>query len=421
MKHQTPLHFVDLFAGCGGLSLGLEIAGFKPVFVNELNRDAMATYRANRAISAQHLLLDEYHCHDIKELTEDKAVLKSLRKRILSNFGEIDLVVGGPPCQGYSGIGHRRSYSVDRSRLPSNYLYQDMVTVISALKPKMFLFENVKGLESARWTRRGKKGEIWTDVQGAFHGRLDKTYKIRHAVVYAKEYGVPQNRPRLLMVGIHTDIASRLDLDPAARAGGLLPAPGGEAPGLLEVLSDLVDPEFEKGQITATGRYPADPKGPWQEYFRLDPTRNVIRTKGEEVTEHVYSRHSPDVTAKFRHMIQNNGEIPKKYRTKKFAQRVLPESWGREGPTITATSMPDDYVHFAQARTLTVREWARLQTFPDWYSFAGKRTTGGVRRAGNPRRGIHERELPKYTQIGNAVPVKLAEAIGRHFVELLRG
>ena len=84
------------------------------------------------------------------------------------------------------------------------------------------------------------------------------------------------------------------------------------------------------------------------------------------------------------------------------------------------TSLPDDYVHPTQPRILTVREWARLQGFPDWYRFHGKRTTGGVRRAGNPREGIFEREVPKYTQIGNAVPVNLAYEIGKHFKSILK-
>ncbi|QNP47047.1 DNA cytosine methyltransferase [Sphingomonas sediminicola] len=86
---------------------------------------------------------------------------------------------------------------------------------------------------------------------------------------------------------------------------------------------------------------------------------------------------------------------------------------------MTATSLPDDYVHYAQPRSLTVREWARLQTFPDWYRFEGKRTTGGLRRAGNPREGNFDREVPKYTQIGNAVPVRLAERVGEHFRRIL--
>ena len=119
-------------------------------------------------------------------------------------------------------------------------------------------------------------------------------------------------------------------------------------------------------------------------------------------------------------MLKHNGAIPEAYRTKKFAQRLLPEQWPEGGPSITATSLSDDYVHFSQPRTLTVREWARLQGFPDWYRFSGSRTTGGLRRAGNPRLGLFDRELPKYTQIGNAVPVNLAKEIGQHCALLLR-
>jgi len=81
--------------------------------------------------------------------------------------------------------------------------------------------------------------------------------------------------------------------------------------------------------------------------------------------------------------------------------------------------MPDDFIHYSLARSLTVRECARMQTFPDWYKFAGKRTTGGIRRAGNPRKNIHEREVPKYTQIGNAVPVEMGRCFGEFFIEKL--
>ena len=112
-------------------------------------------------------------------------------------------------------------------------------------------------------------------------------------------------------------------------------------------------------------------------------------------------------------------DLPQRFRTNKFSQRLLPKRWEEVGgkPNMTATSLPDDYIHYSQPRTLTVREWARLQGFPDWYEFCGKRTTGGARRAGNPNEGNWDREVPKYTQIGNAVPVPLAEAVGNHILE----
>jgi DNA (cytosine-5)-methyltransferase 1 len=133
-----------------------------------------------------------------------------------------------------------------------------------------------------------------------------------------------------------------------------------------------------------------------------------------------YSSHSDAVTRKFEYMLRNQGKIPDEMRTKKFAQRLLPKRWGDDGPSITATSLADDYVHFSQPRVLTVREWARLQTFPDWYGFAGKRTTGGRRRAGDPAKGDWTRDVPKYTQIGNAVPVALAACVGAHLKDLIQ-
>ena len=142
-------------------------------------------------------------------------------------------------------------------------------------------------------------------------------------------------------------------------------------------------------------------------------------SKGDKLNEHKYSNHKESVVNRFDYMIKNNGAIPDTYKTKKFAQRILPKKCNEKGPNITACSLADDFVHFSQPRSLTVREWARLQTFPDWYLFAGKRTTGGIRRAGNPRESIFDRELPKYTQIGNAVPVKLAYEIGKHFLNLI--
>ena len=293
-----------------------------------------------------------------------------------------------------------------------------MAFIIARLKPKIFLFENVRGLLSAKWTASGQRGEIWRDICETF-GALNG-YSTNYKLVRACDYGVPQNRPRVLLVGIREDVerraAKRLK---SGVAGGFLPAPTGGAPDLAELLADLVDPSYEPG--ATTGVYPRSATSDIQRALRT-VSRNghgKILGRGEALTEHTYSKHSERIQRKFRAMHENDGEIPASFRTKKFAQRLLPARWGREGPTITATSLPDDYVHFAQPRTLTVREWARLQLFPDWYQFAGKRTTGGIRRAGNPREGFLDREVPKYTQIGNAVPVGLARALGHHFRSIL--
>lgn len=437
---------VDLFAGCGGLSLGFENAGFTPAFVNELNEHAMATYLANR----QHELGGQkftenasLRCNDAHELQG-----KRLEQLVadLANLGEIDLkfdtvstkagggstldvLTGGPPCQGYSGIGIRRSYAVDRREIPSNQLYQRMAEIIRRLRPRVFLFENVRGLLNAKWTKEG--GEpIWPDVFAEF--KSIPGYEVRWKLVYAKDYGVPQNRPRVLLVGIRKDIVSSSDLlDPNAHPEDavmcrFLPEAGERPyPDLVDLLGDLVDDrveeilrsqDFQKG-VFETTKYPRKPKPGVAESLRRPPEwapdMKVVLTDQE------YSKHKLAVVEKFSHMLANDGEIPEQFKTKKFSQRVLRARWGNHSPNITATSLPDDYVHFSQPRVLTVREWARLQLFPDWYQFKGKRTTGGLRRAGNPLEGLFDREVPKYTQIGNAVPVGLAEAVSRHFRDIL--
>ena len=417
---NKSLSFVDLFAGCGGLSLGLEESGFHPIFVNELNKNALQSYLANRKEKYPNLVKSDFHCNDIKELVNAKRIDK-LKKSILDVYGinadkgELGLVVGGPPCQGFSGIGHRRSYSVDKEQLPSNHLFQDMAWVVNKLKPKIFLFENVKGLLSAKWTPDGNKGEIFEDVLNTF--KSIKGYQVNHALVLAKDYGAPQNRPRVLVVGVRDDI----DLKPWKKidskiANGFLPSPSYDAPDLIDLLGDLVDPEFQYGGSTNKYLYPAQNK--FQKLLRTG-IDGKIAPKGSVLNEQDYSNHSEKVIERFTYMLKHNGKIPAHLQTKKFAQRLLPARWGKGGPSITATSLPDDYVHFSQARVPTVREWARLQGFPDWYKFSGSRTTGGLRRAGNPQEGIFDRELPKYTQIGNAVPVYLAEKIGLHFLKIL--
>lgn len=425
---------MDLFAGCGGFGLGLEQAGFTPIFVNELNDDARSTYIANRKERHEHFArgldestwLNEFSSSDARKMASKKGYLDNLQNLFKSEFGiahgEIDLIVGGPPCQGFSGIGHRRSYAVDKKVLPSNHLYKDMAKIVGHLRPRAFVFENVRGLLTGRWTKEGPKGEIWKDVKSAFAGIGE--YTLAAELVYAKDYGVAQNRPRIILVGVRQDIIGAAAttkaevgyIDGTGVSHGLLPkGDRGKAPNLIDLLGDLVDPDYQNGGKTT--EYPSKATNDRQRWFRTAPDGTRVASKGSTLTEHDYSKHHPDVIKKFKAMIRG-AEVEA---TKKFAQRVLPKKWGPTGPSITATSLPDDYVHFEQPRTLTVREWARLQGFPDWYEFKGKRTTGGLRRAGNPLAGIHFRELPKYTQIGNAVPVPMARAIGEHLADILRG
>lgn len=419
-KHRNDdrLLMIDLFAGCGGLSLGFENAGFHSVYVNELNDDARSTYLRNRLIANPSL--SKFSSADIKQAILSDSFFDDLKSGLAANHrlgakDTVDVITGGPPCQGYSGIGIRRSYAVDKVQLPSNHLYQDMAYFIFRMRPKAFVFENVEGLLRARWTKSGEKGEIFSDVLNTFKG-IDG-YEVRWRLVHAGDYGVPQNRPRVVIVGFRTDVfGSKSDSADAIEAG-FLPAPIGRYADIVDALDDIVDKNFKYGG--STDIYPRNATTEMQEYFRRLQNGDIAR-RGAPITEHEYSNHSQKVREKFAYMIAHNGAIPKRFATKKFAQRVLPKRWGNSKPSITVCSLPDDFVHYEQARSLTVREWARLQTFPDWYQFSGKRTTGGLRRAGNPQEQIFDREVPKYTQIGNAVPVLLAQAIGEHIGNVIR-
>ena len=335
-------------------------------------------------------------------------------KNIQDSKKGLDLLVGGPPCQGYSGIGHRRSYSVDKKQLITNHLYQDMAFFINEFNPKIFLFENVRGLLSARWTKSGDKGEIWKDVLETFQNLSN--YKIRWELIYSKNYGVPQNRPRILLVGIRNDMNFEFDKDKLA--DGLLPKPlrKNNPPDLVDLLSDLIDKKHINGG--GNKKYVSNPRNNLQKKLRTQKDGTISQI-GDPITEQEYSNHSNRIIEKFKYMIENNGNIKDSDKTMKFSQKLLKARWEKSGPNITATSLQDDFVHWEQPRTLTVREWARLQTFPDWYKFMGKRTTGSLRRAGNPRELNFERDVPKYTQIGNAVPVSLAEQIVKNFAKIL--
>jgi len=446
------LSVVDLFAGCGGLGLGMEQAGFTSVFVNELHDDARRTYLMNRR-NNRWLQDERNQSSDIRDLTvwpEPRVNGSGLHEqwkdvrpgpsdlllnhvaRIREAFGDVTLVTGGPPCQGFSGIGHRRTFALEKGEIPSNYLFRDMITVVGAFAPKAFVFENVRGLLSARWTPLGRKGEIWDDVLAGFRdlrvrvGDSDMGYRVGYRLVKAKDYGVPQNRPRVIIVGVRDDVAvpDHHPADPSDTTCGLIPLSGRFArpPHPEELWGDLLDPHWELGGTsTEYNGVPAQGAHPLVKELRRRPD-GVTFLQHHELTDQVYSKHSERVRERFaalRSLSNNGGELPENLRTKKFAQRVIPAHWPAGGPSITATSLPDDYVHYEQDRAPTVREWARLQTFPDWYQFTGSRTTGGRRRAGDPEAGDWTRDLPKFTQIGNAVPVELARALGEHLRPIL--
>ncbi len=291
-KVKPKFTFIDLFAGCGGLSLGLERAGFTPLLVNELNSDALSTYLLNRRDEFPWLC--DNNVSNVKDLVLNEKLLDGFHASIKKDFGidiykgQLDLICGGPPCQGFSGLGIRRSYSVEKKQLPSNYLYQDMAFLINRIRPKIFLFENVRGLLSAKWTNDGEKGEIFKDVLQTF--KDIGVYHVRFKLVHAKDYGVPQNRPRILIVGLRKDVfpEPKVESDDAVLAG-FLPKPVGGYPSIEELLGDLMDLNYQRGSTTMT--YPRAPQNDCQKRLRTKRDGSVYKT-GDPITEMEYSNHS---------------------------------------------------------------------------------------------------------------------------------
>ena len=416
---------IDLFAGCGGLTRGLEWAGFECLAFNELNKDAADTFALNFPNAIR---LDG----DIKEAVSKKVIQEKI-KPLIEAKGGLDFLCGGPPCQGFSNIGHRRTHKLEKREIPTNHLFHEMIRVIKELKPKTFLFENVEGILSGKWDKKeGKKGEIFRDVWKGFSSI--RGYTAQPTLLHAYGFGVPQNRPRVMIMGIRNDILKKSNLKPVKfdpsrenttfssqikNNGGFFPKWDEneiDAPDLIDVLSDL---DFT-GWSSEKPFYKKKARTDFQKFLREN---NITNEKGKEIlTDHEFSNHKDHVVKRFKFMLDNNitkkSDLPVDMQTKKFNQKPVPAKW-KIKPTITVTSLPDDYVHYSNPRTFSVREWARIQTVPDCHQFSGPRTTGGSRRAGNPTEGNWSRDVPKYTQIGNAVPPLLGKAIGERVKQIL--
>jgi DNA (cytosine-5)-methyltransferase 1 len=415
---------IDLFAGCGGLTRGLEWAGYECLAFNELNKDAADSFAINFPDAIR---LDG----DIRSALTDEVIAKQLLP-LINKKGGLDLLCGGPPCQGYSGIGHRRTHKLEKKDIPTNHLFLEMVSAISRLQPRVFLFENVEGILSGKWTTGGTKGEIFRDVWKSFS--QIEGYVAQPTLIHAYGFGVPQNRPRVMIMGVREELLERCEFEPVdfnpntnnqsyasqlRNNGGFFPSwdeNNINAPDLIDVLSDL---DFQ-GWTPDKPHYRKKPKTDFQKFLRNEVQTNE---RGRQIlTDHEFSKHKPHVVERFQYMLDNNvtkkADLPPRMQTRKFNQKPLPARWPSK-PSMTVTSLPDDYVHYRQPRTFSVREWARMQTFPDKHIFCGKRTTGGERRAGNPTEGNWNRDVPKYTQIGNAVPPLLGKAIGEQIALIL--
>lgn len=372
--HTTP-NCVDLFAGAGGFSLGFQNAGFNILVATDYHQMAAKTY--------QHNLDCPFLQTDIAELSTGVGPLLSEGE---FTRDDVDIVIGGPPCKGFSTAG---VYDPDD---PRNSLFSHYIKVVEQLQPQAIILENVTG---ARSIADGKY------VKALLSKTRNFGYNTRLVALNAADYGVPQLRERLFFIGYKgNQPVSRPHQTHAGdsgqqRLGSTLI--GRDYVTTREAISDL---DFLRAGESATV-YQKPPESDYQRAMR--------RNHDGPLYNHEAPDHSKIVRERF-DAIEEGGtmdDLPARLQTEKHTMMKFDPT----EPANTITTLPEDFVHYNRSRIPTVRELARLQSFPDWFEFEGPRTTGGPQRV---------ESLPQYSQVGNAVPPLLAEAVGRHVKTKLR-
>ena len=393
---ENVLTTVDLFAGCGGLSLGLSRAGFRGLFAVEKHRDAFATLDKNlRPHFAWPLWLRRGPWDIVELLAEHASNLRTMTPRV-------NLLVGGPPCQGFSTAGQRR-YGDARNKLIDAY-----VAAVEVLQPRAVLIENVRG-----FTMKFKDVEAdaySTLVTGALQ-RLGY-HDARGQLFDLSDFGVPQRRHRYIIAATREQRVPFFFDELIGNARTWLKKRG--LPRRNTAAMALSDLQSSHGieQCPGFPRFAAGIAGPavsaFQRWVRIGQSRPG------SVDSHRYVNHRKEAKTVFLRMLKSaprNRSIMlaerELYGLRKRNATVL----GSSNPAPTVTSIPDDLIHYNEPRVLTVRECARLQTFPDSFEFEGPYTTGGKNR---------RVQLPRYTQVANAVPPLFAEQIGEAWKEVLR-
>jgi DNA (cytosine-5)-methyltransferase 1 len=388
------LKIIDLFCGTGGFSRGFEDTGcFEVVFGIDMLEDAVETFRLNHSDAAA-------VAADIRRYTPPVVSANHGLAR-----GLVDVVIGGPPCQGFSSIRPHRSTTYDD---PRNVLFEEFSHYVKHFRPRMFVLENVVGLATYR------EGRTLAEMQEAFDSC---GYDTEWRILNAAHYGVPQKRERLILLGAQRGgalsfptpthgggkgMGRTIGYRERSRMHGLdqqLSLDGGDvlptrvlAPTVT--VADAIDdlPEIESGE--AAVRYTRPPRTEYQAARRRD---------ADELALHASTRHTPRMMEIIRHSGPNISSIPPHLITSGFSSCYSRLAGDEPSVTITVNFVhpaSNRCIHPTLDRALTPREGARLQSFDDTFEFAGKRA--------------------QYVkQIGNAVPPLLGRAIGAHIAELL--
>lgn len=352
---------VDLFSGAGGLSLGLRAAGFNVIAAADRDAIALETHAANIGGLAFET-----------DLTDTDPFVDFLRQRAVT---KVDLVAGGPPCQPFSRAGAAKIRDLVRSGVRSEQdervpLWKSFLSVVDALCPRAVLLENVPDM--AGWS----DGAVLIEILQALR---ERGYAADARVLKAWEYGVPQHRARLFIVG------TRAPFDWPRRRPGV---------SLRDAIDDL--PRVDPGHREDPLRY-----GSARSSFQRRARRELPAAERELIRDHLTRDVRADDAQAYALMRegQTYSDLPpelQRYRTDIFADKYKRLTWDDVSRSITAHIAKDGYwyIHPEQDRTLSIREAARIQTFPDRFRFAGHPSV-------------------QFRQIGNAVPPALAQAVGR--------
>lgn len=453
------LSAIDLFAGCGGLSLGLREAGWDILCAVENSPMAAETYFANFVEHGLDISTD-FEAH--RQLTipdqlragllvDDVRVFEDQVETVreLLSGGDLALLAGGPPCQGFSLAGRRQPGD------PRNNLVWNFLAATKLLSPLAVLMENVGAIQSP--FPGGTSASVLSDLEEALRCANSKHggYAVLRLSLRADHYGVPQRRKRFFLIGLRRDIADAIGMpdrdswdsdrdQPDIALNSLVPPPEtGMAPTASEALWDLMDGRYAEIDSAPTigardyacrarggaslrdgSRAMVTPTGPSNHVFRshrlaTQSRFRLLRLFRElGISPHVFSVATDPEAAIDEQLRPLEEELPIEFPTQtvgtpqelaslvrslaslKHSQRAL----DGDAPAPTVTTLPDDLCHYGADRTLTVREMARLQSFPDSFVFRGKATTGGKAR---------RTEVPQYSQVGNAVPPLVARALGQ--------
>lgn len=392
---MPDITFIDLFSGCGGFSLGLRKAGLRELASIDFNPEAIKVFRAN--FPEVPFVLE-------KDLTQ----FQPQELSILLGTDHVDVVVGGPPCQGFSMV-RQADGANSGSRLIEDErrnLFLEFLKFVKFFRPKIFIMENVPGIQSA------VEGYFFTAVQkeARFLG-----YRVHGEMVQAWEYGVPQKRRRQLIIGTKLNLplfSSQLYMIPTHGSGsGMHPLIT-----LWEAIGDL--PTLEAGEGEAISNYDFDLRN---QYLQQFDGRYLLETieieRAETLTAHIARRHSDRDIRDFKRLKEgengkqaiDRGEIMEfPYDRNVFKDRYTRQHRQELCSTIVAHLSKDGlmFIHPTQDRSLTPREAARIQSFPDWFNF--------------PVSQMHQ-----YRLIGNAVPpqigLMLGQAIGQWINDSERG